>query len=59
MIEKKIPREGKDLNFSPACSVVLCKLLNLSASEIHQPSSEYIISLWTFQANCEDPILRS
>lgn len=59
MIEKKNPREGKDLNFSPTGCVVLSKLLNLSASQIHQPSGEYIISLWTFQANCEDPILRS
>ena len=56
---KKNPTEGKDLNFSPTGCVVLSKLLNLSASQIYQPSSEYLISLRTFQANCEDPILRS
>ena len=42
---EKILGKKKDLNSSPTGCVVLSKLLNLSASQIHQLSSEYIISL--------------
>lgn len=56
---KKSWGRKKDLNSSPTGCVVLSKLLRLSASQIHQLSSEYIISLWTFQAKYKDPIIRN
>lgn len=41
----KLLGTGEGLNFSPTGCVVLSKLLNLSASQIHQPSSEDTVSL--------------